>query len=644
MLALPRSKSTIKNKRMMDNIDFGKILITLFILIVSFINIILEKDIHAMAHAIQTMESERYNYVKELESIIIKPLENLLTHYKDIKEMSKKWHRTCNNYNAVVSKISQLKKNSSRLDEVDQELQEMRKQYLLLTLEYSIKINSFEERRRIFIMNGFIGMIFSKNESINNYKKVLEPAKTRASNLKKTLDEIDKQFLKIEQKYMDKVKNMVYDKLNNVNVEKIDSFETNEKRKVVKGYLFQKAKKNVMKEWKKKYFMLSNGNLLCFKSSATLKPKETINLLLCTVKLSSDSTRNFCFEIISPYKTLFLQADSKESLNMWITAIQDAIAEHLDNQNVNKSISRNNSNKTNLDSKETQELLNKIYAHDPLNKECVDCGEKNPTWISINFGSIMCLECSGIHRSLGTHISKIRSISLDSIDNDTFRLFYSLGNTFVNSVFLHHISPSVKERISEKLNNLSNRTERTHWIKGKYVEKTFCEKYTGTSIQDDFLESVIKKDIKGAYKLIIQGADINYLYDGDKSALHYAALEGDCNMSELLIQFGANINVCDKTGSTPAHYAARKFPMCIALLCKRGAKLDIKNNENLMPIDVALKHENADCVTVLRLASQAYEEKQSNPEESSFIDELNSFMQSIHESDNFAEKNDATTL
>jgi hypothetical protein len=56
------------------------------------------------------------------------------------------------------------------------------------------------------------------------------------------------------------------------------------------------------------------------------------------------------------------------------------------------------------------------------NAVCADCSEKDPRWVSINLGLYLCIECSGIHRSLGVHISKVRSIELDLWDPDTIRV------------------------------------------------------------------------------------------------------------------------------------------------------------------------------------------------------------------------------
>mmetsp|Transcript_31656 Transcript_31656/g.79417 ORF Transcript_31656/g.79417 Transcript_31656/m.79417 type:complete len:487 (+) Transcript_31656:472-1932(+) len=65
-------------------------------------------------------------------------------------------------------------------------------------------------------------------------------------------------------------------------------------------------------------------------------------------------------------------------------------------------------------SDQTRRLFEKMKADNPANKVCVDCATNNPQWASVSFGIFICLECSGIHRSFGVHISFVRSLTMDS--------------------------------------------------------------------------------------------------------------------------------------------------------------------------------------------------------------------------------------
>ncbi|PHZ10184.1 Arf GTPase activating protein [Rhizopus microsporus ATCC 52813] len=71
---------------------------------------------------------------------------------------------------------------------------------------------------------------------------------------------------------------------------------------------------------------------------------------------------------------------------------------------------------TERQSKTTQErherILNELVKM-PGNDLCADCGTKNPRWASYSLGVFLCIRCAGIHRKMGTHISKIKSITMD---------------------------------------------------------------------------------------------------------------------------------------------------------------------------------------------------------------------------------------
>lgn len=66
----------------------------------------------------------------------------------------------------------------------------------------------------------------------------------------------------------------------------------------------------------------------------------------------------------------------------------------------------------------------------PSPSACVD-----PDWASLNLGALMCIECSGIHRHLGAHLSRVRSLDLDDWPPELLAVMTAMGNALANSVW-----------------------------------------------------------------------------------------------------------------------------------------------------------------------------------------------------------------
>ncbi|CAK7200877.1 Protein gts1 [Sporothrix eucalyptigena] len=69
------------------------------------------------------------------------------------------------------------------------------------------------------------------------------------------------------------------------------------------------------------------------------------------------------------------------------------------------------------------------------NNACADCQARNPAWASWNLGIFLCMRCAAIHRKLGTHVSKVKSLSMDSWSNEQVDNMRKVGNTASNKVY-----------------------------------------------------------------------------------------------------------------------------------------------------------------------------------------------------------------
>lgn len=131
---------------------------------------------------------------------------------------------------------------------------------------------------------------------------------------------------------------------------------------------------------------------------------------------------------VSPNKTIILAAPTEEEKNEWIDMIRKVSASLFETTIPNQS-------EVSMGSHAASAALAALREA-PGNRFCADCSVPNPEWGCLTFGVLVCLECSGGHRRLGTHISKIRSTTLDVRvwTPSTLAMFSDLGNDFVNSI------------------------------------------------------------------------------------------------------------------------------------------------------------------------------------------------------------------
>lgn len=100
------------------------------------------------------------------------------------------------------------------------------------------------------------------------------------------------------------------------------------------------------------------------------------------------------------------------------------------------------------------------------NRTCADCTTKNPRWVSISLGVFVCIRCCGVHRNLGTHISKMKSVTLDKWQPDWVRIFDQLDNEIANRYWERSLPASFR-----KPNESSTTFEVESFIRDKYEFK-----------------------------------------------------------------------------------------------------------------------------------------------------------------------------
>uniref|UniRef100_A0A3Q2X3E9 Arf-GAP domain-containing protein n=1 Tax=Haplochromis burtoni TaxID=8153 RepID=A0A3Q2X3E9_HAPBU len=85
-----------------------------------------------------------------------------------------------------------------------------------------------------------------------------------------------------------------------------------------------------------------------------------------------------------------------------------------------------------------QAILSKLLREED-NKYCADCEAKGPRWASWNLGVFMCIRCAGIHRNLGVHISRVKSVNLDQWTPEQIQSMVDMGNTRARQLYEAHL-------------------------------------------------------------------------------------------------------------------------------------------------------------------------------------------------------------
>lgn len=99
------------------------------------------------------------------------------------------------------------------------------------------------------------------------------------------------------------------------------------------------------------------------------------------------------------------------------------------------------------------------------NKVCADCKRnKHPRWASWNLGVFVCIRCSGIHRGMGTHISRVKSVDLDAWTDEQLQSILRWGNTRANKYWEAKLAPGHQPSEAKIENFIRTKYESKRWV------------------------------------------------------------------------------------------------------------------------------------------------------------------------------------
>jgi len=122
-------------------------------------------------------------------------------------------------------------------------------------------------------------------------------------------------------------------------------------------------------------------------------------------------------------------------------------------------------------SEKVQEAIFNQLSTKPGNGECADCNNKSPTWVSLDFGVFVCIRCSGVHRQLGPHITRVRSTRLDGWFKENIEIMATVGNKLANDYYEHNMSSGYRKPAVN-----STPEECRRFVDEKYIRKAWAPK------------------------------------------------------------------------------------------------------------------------------------------------------------------------